>query len=209
MTLITHLKVSEVVTLGDARAAAGFGADFIAMPFIEEEGSITPSEALEIARWVEGPIFVPEFDNPSQEFFDRTVKALNARFAQINEMHHTLNLGAAKQRLIQNINLGGFRDPADVLIYIEESPKTIKYWELTLTSDEFEDFMAHAPHRTLIRTLCEQFPVFLNFPFTPQNIRPIVEKYRPLGINLYAPGEESTGEGDYDLLQAIVEQLEE
>ncbi len=208
MTLITHLKVSEVLTLGDARAAAGFGADFIAMPFVEDDPVMTPAEALEIAQWVEGPIFIPEFDSPSQEFFDRIVRSLNARFAQINEMHHVINLGAAKQRIIQNINLGGFRDPADVLIYIEESPKTIKYWELTLTSDEFDDFMAQGSHRTLIRTLCEQFPVFLNFPFTPENVRPFVEKYRPLGINLYAPGEEAAGEGDYDRLQAIVEQLE-
>ncbi len=208
MNLITTLKVSEVVTLGDARAAAGFGADFIAVPFLEDEETLTPDQAREIAAWVAGPIFVPEFDNPTAEFYNAVVKALEARFAQINEMHHALNLAAAKQRIIQNINLAAFRNPNDVLIYIEESPSTIKYWELTLTDDEFDGFVEVGAHRTLIREICRQYPVFLNFPFTPKNVRALVEKYQPMGINLYAPGEESAGEGDYDALQAIVEQLE-
>ena len=124
-------------------------------------------------------------------------------------MHHALTLSAVRQRVIQNIDLGQFRNPNDVLIYIEESPSTIKYWELTLTREEIDDFLAVGAHRTLIREICRQYPVFLNFPFEPSNVRQLVEKYQPMGINLYAPGEASAGEGDYDRLQAIVEQLEE
>lgn len=211
MALITNLKFGEVDNLSDARFAAGSEAAYIGFSFDpDHEFYIEPDKAEEIINWLKGPAIVGEFGAQELHDINKIVKRFNLKYVQLNETTNFFSLKELKVKIIQNIDLAEFRSPEEVEFFVEESYKNVTYYMLSIyDEDEYEEYMSDWENEKLVKKLCQDLNVILNFPFDADNIRPLVQKFKPYAVNLYPGGEDSPGMKDFDGLIEVVESLQE
>lgn len=212
MNLITNLKLSEVDNLSDARFAAGMGARFIGFPFDEEnENYLEIDKAKEIAGWLSGPDIVAEFGAQDLDQMLNIIKTLKIKYVQLNEMNHFFDVKKLSDRakIIQNVDLAAFRGAEEISFFIEDCYQSVHYFLFSLyDEEEMEAFLGLADNRKLLKQMCIDFNVILNFPFDAENLLPTIEKYKPYGVNFYTEGEERPGYKDFNTLIDLTELLE-
>jgi len=210
MGLTTKLKFGEVDNLSDARFAAGSEANFIGFSCDPmNDFYVEPENLKEITSWIDGVGIVGEFGDQDLDEIKQAIKDFNLDYVQLNETNHYFPLEKLKGQIIQNIDLIDYRGAEDVRFFIEDSYTNITYYMLSLyDEEEMEEFLGNADNKKFVKDICQDLNVFLNFPFTPDNIEEIVETYKPYGINIYTGGEEKTGYKDFDSLIEMVEQLQ-
>ncbi len=211
MTLITNLKFGEVTNLSDARFAAGSQAKFVGFSLDPENENYIESEDLkEITGWIEGIGLVGEFGKQDFEEISQAIQDFNLDYVQLNEATNFFSYSKLKAQIIQNLDLGAFRDREELEYYIEDSYRNITYYMFSIYDEQsLEDFLNNPNFTKKVKDFTEDLNVILNFPFNAENIVDMVNDFRPYGINIYAGGEERPGYKDFDELIQMVESLDE
>lgn len=211
MTLMTNLKFGEVTNLSDARFAAGSQAKFIGFSLDpESENAIEAEDLKEITGWLEGVGLVGEFGSQELEEISEAIKEFGLDYVQLNETTNFFSPAKLKAQVIQNIDLDAFRSTEEVEYFIEDTHQNVTYYMFSLyDEEELADFMEDPDFRKMVKNLCQDLNVILNFPFNADNIVELVEEFKPYGINIYAGGEERPGYKDFDELIEMVESLDE
>ncbi len=211
MTLITNLKFGEVTNLSDARFAAGSQAKFLGFSLDpENENYIEPQDLQEITSWIEGVGLVGEFGKQDFEEISQAIQDFNLDYVQLNESTNFFSLSKLKAQIIQNLDLGAFRDREELEYYIEDSYRNITYYMFSIyDEEEFEQFLNNPNFTKKVKDFTFDLNVILNFPFNAENIVDLTNQFKPFAINIYAGGEERPGYKDFDELIEMVESLDE
>ena len=210
MSLRTNVKFGEVNNLSDARYAAGTGASFVGFNFNPENPQYIDTEKFkEIAGWLDGPALVAQWDDQPIDYILEETTDLGIEIIQFNKIDANASKEAESFFIIQNISLDGCNSITDIIASVDSVQKYTRYFELSFGQQNLQDlFLSNKHNEILLTEFCRDYPVFLNFKFTPENILPILEKYNPFGINLSGGSEIKTGIKDFDSLNDIVDLLE-
>lgn len=192
--LKTKVKVGQVTNLSDARYCAGMGVDLLGFPVAAHHG-IDPKKYQEITNWVNGPLFVVEWEGEITKDFEAIILPYNADFVEI-DAHQLKNIPDSIEHLIVNLELSDWPSVHKVLSSFRHR---IDY--LILTS---EGVNLDTP---LIAEIALEFEVLIGFGINEETL----DKLTALpvaGISLKGSIETNPGLKDYAHLSTILERLE-
>ena len=209
MFLKTNIKLGEITNLSDARFAAGRGAQFVGFNFTPDHDKyIAPEQAQEIIGWLDGPKLVGEWNSGLKETIWDTAERLKLDYIQLNWHDANLSKELSDWNIIQNINLDGH--VADVIKQIEDVQAITQLFLLSFNDADSQKYhLAQAGTKQMLTSLCRDYPVLFNFHFTTENLLPLLDEYKPFGINLLGSHEIKPGYKDFDELNDLIDLLEE
>jgi phosphoribosylanthranilate isomerase len=206
-----NIKFGEVNNLSDARYAAALGATFLGFNLSPAHAQyISPDLVKEISGWAAGPALVTEWENEPAEVIIDTCRRLDVEYIQLNRFHPEIT-GVLKPdfSVIQNIEIPGSDTMADIISKINQVNGMAMYYMLSFPSIlDQSAFLAKPSHKLLLTDCCRDYPVLLNFHFTPENLIPLIDEFSPFGINLKGSSELKPGYKDFDELNDLVALLE-
>lgn len=204
----TLLKAASISNLTDGRYFAAANAEwmgFVLDPSRAEALSI--QLAMEFMGWLSGPRYVGEFGASS--------------VVQINEAVDTLGLDSIE--ITEAIDLEGLSDKIESVLFrlvpqkpfqitqvqaqIEVVKKYTAQFILDFSKAEIDWADLGDQEKSDLRKFCQEHPVILNFPFSPENANEIVDAINPLGIEFRGSEEISTGMQLYTALDPVLESL--
>ncbi|MGZ5304876.1 MAG: phosphoribosylanthranilate isomerase [Bacteroidia bacterium] len=202
------MKLGEITNLSDARFAAGRGADFVGFNFTPNHPRyIAPEQAQEIIGWLDGPKLVGEWNEGIKDIICDTAERLKLDYIQLNWVDAALSFKLQEWNIIQNIDISQHID--EIIKQIDATQGFTNIFMLTLPQDaDLEKFMADKTHLQMLESVCRDYSVMLNFPFTPGNLLKILDALKPFGINLNGDNEIKPGLKDFDLLNELIDLIE-
>jgi len=211
MNMMEHkinAKFGEINNLGDARYAAGMGAAFMGFNLSPSNPKhVDPDKMKEISGWAPGPKLVTEWENEPADLIADTCKKLDIDYVQLNNFNPAVTEALKKGFcVIQNINIDPDELPGRMIQQVNEVNGLAMYYMLSFKSlAGQEKFLSKPGNELLITDFCRDQPVLLNFHFTPSNIAPLIEKFKPFGINLKGPSEIKPGLQDYSDINELLD----
>jgi len=204
-----NIKIGNITSLADARYAAGIGAGFAGFCMDKNKpGHLDSAKVKEIAGWLEGPSLVGEWGESEPDEMAEAMQAAGLNYIQLNTCNPYYISALQRSSIIQNIYIDEYATTGEIIGIIDKLQHGVNHFMLS-----FRDYAkqgaylnSHA-HKLLLTEFCRDYPVWLNFDFTVENILPLIEEYKPFGINLNGSTEERTGEKDFDYLNSLVDLL--
>lgn len=208
MFLRTNLKLGEITNLSDARFAAGRGADFVGFNFTPNHAAyLAPEQAQEIIGWLDGPKLVGEWNEGIADIISDTAERLELDYIQLNFVDPSLGNQLQDWNIIQQLDLT--RHIGEIIKQIEDTQAFTGIYLLSLPHDaDLDKYLEESAHMQMLQSVCKDYPVMLNFPFTPDNLITVLDALNPFGINLNGGKEIKPGYKDFDLLNELVDLIE-
>ena len=205
-----NIKFGEINTLSDARYAAGLGAAFMGFNLSPAHPKNCSEQRLkEISGWAPGPAIVTEWENEPANLIADTCNRLNIEYIQLNGFNPVVTAALKPEFcVIQNINLHGDSHIGEMVQKLSDVNGLAMYYLLTFKDIvEQEKFLSKPGNDLFVMDLCRDQPVFLNFRFNTSNIKMLVEKFNPFGINISGNGEVKPGIQDFSGLNDLFDQI--
>ncbi len=203
-----NIKFGEINTLSEARYAAGVGAAFMGFNLSPENSkNCTEQNLKEISGWAPGPAIVTEWENESADVIADTCNRLNIEYIQLNAFNPDVT-SALKPGfcVIQNISLQADSHIGELIKKVNDVNGLAMYYLLSFNDlNEQEKFLSKSGNDLFVTDLCRDQPVFLNFRFNASNIKLLVEKFNPFGINISGKGEIKPGIQDFSELNDLLD----
>lgn len=200
--MMASLKLSPITNLADARFAAAAGFQYMGFCFDPNSPDfLLPIKAREILEWTSGSHAVGEFgDQDLQEIIDLS-DLLNLDVVLLNNRILPDELPQIGKPIIKAIDLntmGAVELANELCAYAPYADA----FQLNGTGniDARADELIEA---------CLQYKIIWNLPYTPENVKQILEKFKPYALNILAGTEEKTGMKEYDALNDLLEILEQ
>lgn len=206
--LKTKLKLGSISNLGDARFAAGVGADWVGFCFeLNNPQYINPETASAIMGWLEGPQLVGEFDIQDAEEVNQLAETMKLDAVQISEPRDRAFLSRLQQPVFLRVDLAKYGTPEEVFSLLKANADVVDYYLLYLEVTEQAVYLKQ--HGEQLAQWAQQYPLLLDFDFTGDNILNIIREVKPAGVNLKGGEEEKPGFRDFDELIEMVEIISE
>ncbi len=211
MELITKIKASGINNLSDARYFSTF-AEWIGFNFTPDSPNyVALDKAKELIGWLSGPRIVAEFEQQDEAFINQVCEILQIDSIQTDLDLNFTALSPIVSTVIKRITISEYIDDNRLESILIADSGSIAYFVLDFTQSKltWQDLQNHPyfpPNR--LQEWCENFPVILQLPFTPENVLEVVEQVKPLALNLAGGTEDKVGLRAFDDLDPIVEQLE-
>ncbi len=206
MALITKVKVSNIDNLTEARYFAGAQVDWLEFCLDDEsDRCVTPMTVHDIAQWITGPALVGEMGNYTTSKMHEVAEALELDFLKIPLTSLKGDMAAVQYPLIGNLPVNKKTDVAGIQKILNNWKATVRYFEITLPSVDSTDNLPFSI--SSLKSLTNEYPIILNMSWTKARIRPIIEEWKPAGINIEAAGEEETGLKSFDEVADLLDQL--
>ncbi len=210
MFLKTNLKLGEITNLSDARFAAGRGAAFAGYNFTPGHPNyLEPEKAQEIIGWLDGPKMVGEWNNGIAEVIWDTAERLQLDYIQLNWIDTEVGDKLQEWNIIQNIDLDIDKHTDVIIGQIDATQAFTQIYMFTLAAEaDLDLYLKSKVHVQMLQSVCRDYPVIVNFPFSTKNLLPVLDELKPFGINLNGGKEIKPGYKDFDLLNDLVDLIE-
>lgn len=192
-----RIKVSKVDNLTNARYFAAMGVDYLG--FCCNTGTeyyCTPARIQEIASWVEGPQIVPEFEGFQEESEVRAI--LNSGIG------HAVHFGVLAD-YSEGFNVPVFRD----FIFENTSAEDMAGTDFPVLRTDLPLSQFSGADWQKLDHLIKREQVYLDIPFTPEDLPGLLEKLPVYGIILRGGKEEKKGFKSFGEMDRIFELLED
>lgn len=195
MALKTHVFISSVNNLSDARYCAGMHVDFIGFSFEPtSQNYISREKFKELTEWLSGVNFVGEFESHNVQDIRMSLHEYGTDFVQVRDKDivSQLQYDGFKVFLLMDINdwvnLGDVRPN---YLVVEGIHKELLKEEINIISKLSQD------HKT-----------FIGYGIDESNVDQVLADTQAHGIALQGGDEIKPGYKDYDELADILEKLE-
>ncbi|MEZ4885430.1 MAG: hypothetical protein R3E32_11930 [Chitinophagales bacterium] len=212
MELITKIKASGINNLSDARYFSTF-AEWIGFNFSPESPNyVTLEREQEIVGWLAGPRIVGEFEKQDIEYINAVCNALKIDTIQTDLDLNFGQLTSMVSTVMKRIVVDNYLDDSRLESILMADSGKIAYFVLDFTQEPltWQKLQYHAyfsPDK--LKDWCENYPIILHLPFTPDNVLEIVEQIRPFALNMAGGTEDKVGLRAFDDIDPIIERLEE
>ncbi|MEP2771953.1 MAG: phosphoribosylanthranilate isomerase [Fulvivirga sp.] len=195
MALKTHVLISSVNNLSDARYCAGMHVNYIGFGFEKTDNNYIPRETFkELTEWLSGVDFVGEFSHYETQDVRMTLQDYGTKYVQIKD-----------KTQVEQLQLDGFT----VFLTID-----INDW-VSLEGIRPNYLVVESSHEKLtkeelniIKNLSATRKVFIGAGITKENVESILSETNAHGVALQGGDEIRPGYKDYDELADILETLE-
>jgi phosphoribosylanthranilate isomerase len=201
-------KFGDVTNLGDARFAAGVGAQFIGFAFASDHPFfINPLKAHEIIQWLSGPCYIAEYRELDMEQLTTVKELIAIDYVLFPFRARPDELYPLPVEYIVELQPG--EEPL-VFDWLEEAHPQPVYLQYSDRSEgAVENLLADSVRVERLHQLNERVPLILNLPFVKADVREAVERLTPYAIALQSSQEEKVGYNDFSQLIELVEQFQE
>ncbi len=202
----THIKLSGLTRLEDARYASAVGADFLA--FDQDPASpryVEPRTAKEIIEWVVGP-------EPVGVFVDEPAEAVNARcaeagfrLAQLDGHEPPEVCAAVAVPVIKTLRVRHDASAEQLRALLAPYRDAVDFVRLDAHGTSLLGGTGESVNWRIVRELAAEFDLFLAGAITAENVAEAVEAMRPYAVDVGASVEEAPGVMDFDQLGAFID----
>lgn len=195
MALKTHVLISSVNNLSDARYCAGMHVDYIGFGFEKTDNNYIPRETFkELTEWLSGVEFVGEFSKYDTQDVRMALQDYGTKVVQIRNKDQVKQLQLDGFTVILTIDITDWLSIEN----IDPDYLVIESHHEALTEEEIH----------IITKLSTEHKVFIGSGITKENVDSILEETKAYGIALQGGNEIRPGYKDYDALADILEALE-
>jgi len=210
MDLLTNVKAGKVNNLSDARYFAPF-AEWIGFDFDTNSPHCLPiSSALAIKNWLAGPRFVAEFGvGATSTTINSICDPLMIDTVQLSSEVDVHTLLPIISSIIWRIEVPAIFDMA-MIEHAIKAHAYASYYLLDFTTTHTWESLKNNSEIPLSawQDLCKRYAIILQLPFTPQNVKEVVNAFPAFAINLLSGTEQKVGLRAFDDIDPIIEQLE-
>jgi len=192
MQLKTKVIVTGVTNLHDARYCAGMGVDFISFPIEENQAQyVTEADFKEIVGWLSGPKFLAEIsDGHGLAIEDYPLDGFITDNLDL--------IGETALAVILKIT-----DLADAQQMMERYHTLVEGFLIELNEVEIDATLLQN-----LQALAQNYPVYLGFGVTKDNVNQLLDTIQLAGIGLKGSKEIKVGYNDFDGLADVLEEIE-
>ncbi len=185
------IKICGIRTLVAAIAAVEAGADFLGFNFVpNSKRKITLFGAKEIVKRVKGKVsFVGVFQNADSKEVNRIAEEVGLDFVQLHGQEDNLYIAKIKKPVIKSFTL-------------LDNPESIQATYLML--DRVVQGQGDMVNIEKAKAYAKIFPLFLAGGLTPENVKEIVKRVQPCGVDV-AGGIEVDGIQDLEKIRLFIE----
>ncbi len=190
------IKLSNITNLSDARFAAAAGIDYIGFCFDKTNSNyIQPFKAKEIIDWTSGIKVVGEFTNQNLEEINTICKLLQVDLLEIENDFTVDELAQFEIPIIKKINISSL-DEVAFINEIELYKNSVYAFQLysNQTSENISEIYFGLENKMIWGN-----------DVNANNIKNIVDEYRPYAINISSDVEEKIGLKNFDELNELLE----
>ncbi len=211
--LKTKVKASGINSLTDARYFAARGAHWLGFRLEPgADGALSPIVVNAIKEWVDGVVFVGEFEFSSPE--------------QILELQKMVALDVVQAGNFiapEGLKLPGSCEVIREIVVERETAETALLRRLESDAPHCQAFLLNFQKTGIswedlergtsfsiefLRSVCQPYPIILDIEFDPASLSKALETLPLYGISLNGGAEEKTGLKSFDLLDEIFDFLE-
>ncbi|PSJ76660.1 hypothetical protein C7N43_12475 [Sphingobacteriales bacterium UPWRP_1] len=211
MQLKVRVKVNSINNLSDARYFATF-AEWAGFNFNPADPNCLPlATARQLMGWLSGPRMVGEFDDAPVEMINQTAEALNLDTIQTDVDLPVELLAPQISAVIRRVNIMPATLPQQLTALLEKNAAHTAWFLLNFTAAGlgWNDLQQHSLFTpAYLKSLCADYNILLQLPFTPQNILQVLAAIQPAGIALNSGQEIKTGIRSFDDVADMIELLE-
>lgn len=207
MALKTLVAVTDINNLSDARYCAGMGVDILSFNLSGDhlEG-IKPEAVKEITGWLAGVQMAGAFSTgTSTSEINEAVQSCPLHFVQVGVPYLLDELKEIVVPIIFRIEITKDTIERELQELMELYSPQVQYF--LIDSNDFD--LVDETNWRFLKTLTSQFPVIIGFGITKENIQPVLDNLKPVGIALKGGHEIKPGLKNFDDLEEIFELLEE
>jgi phosphoribosylanthranilate isomerase len=192
-----NVKICGLTNLGDARAAAEGGADYLGFVFAPGPRRLDPSAAR--GFWGELPAGVPKVAVFRDQTFEEVELVISLLHPDYLQFHGRETPGFCRVFELPVIRALPARVPADLVMaaaFLEAAQLLLvdlPKGDAGALPDDVARMAVHLPK-----------PVFLAGGLTAANVRAVVETYRPYGVDVARGVESAPGAKDHALVREFV-----
>jgi len=201
MSLKIKVKAGNISHLTDARYFSAMMVDYLGFPVAE----MMPLEIKEIIPWVSGPEMVLEFeDNVTMDAIFTYQAETDVELIQIPYNH---NLAIPEE--IKRIYAYKVNEPSewkDIQSAISNS-KQAEYHLIEFSLSSFSDLSMKL--KTELKALQAEYPLMIDIALEESDVLDFNDLWPEAGLHLKGSKEDKVGQKAYDLMDAILEELEE
>lgn len=204
----TLLKAASISNLTDGRYFAAANAEW--MGFVldpSREDALSIQLAMEFMGWLSGPRYIGEFGISPVHAINEAVSILGLESIEITEPIDLELLDEKIDSLLYRLKISSEGDLKSAAQLMKEQGSYIAQFILDFNAGNYFWNSLSESERELLKQLCSNYSVLLNFSFDEKNAVEIVEKIKPMGIEFRGSEEISTGMQLYTALDPILEAL--
>jgi len=210
--LKTKIKAGAITNLTDARYFAAWDVEWLG--FCLDPGSaeyISPATVKAIKEWVEGPQVIGEFGLQTTDEILSAISLLDLQAIQLHPFSPVAEIKAAVdiplfQELVPEIP----QSLEELLIHCKNHSADIDYFVLNCSKNNVRwTEISESPYLNTLKQICEDYPVILDIPSTPDELNTILDSLRLWGLNIKGGEEEKVGFKSFDEVDDIFEALED
>ena len=197
MALKTHVVVSNVDNLHDARYCAGMGVDMIVFPIDPSiPNYVNPEKCKEIIDWLAGVTIVGE--SHSTDHLELNQYPINTIL--INDTQTIPDLKDVDTDIILRIDLDQ-HNSEQVETILNEYRFSVEFFILNSKQpiDKYKDQLVE---------WTQTFPVVIGFGIDAENVNEILDEISPKGIELKGGSEIEVGLNTFDGLMEVLEAID-
>jgi len=208
--LITKAKAKSVTSLTEGRYFSGMGIDYIGFSLQENaKNFINKTHAKEIMDWLSGPTFVAELVGASPEFIKEICNDLGIHTIQSNQNIDFTQLPPQIEEVIVNLSITNETTEKDLSNWMAAHNKQVSFFILDATQLGGWKKIQETGFDKIMKNLALDFPCFIKWDFNAVFIKQALEFINPLGVELYAGDELSTGMQSFEEVDKLMESLEQ
>jgi len=204
------LKICGITTLEDARYASGALADFIGFIFYEESPRyITPRDAAEIIRWIEGPGKIGVFVNHPAKRINQIVDQTGIDMVQLHGYESPHDAAKIEVPVVKVFRIRAQSDIPAIRKEMKNWNDIAAYYLFDTKMEQLHGGTGRPWDWNLINHLLPEKPFFLAGGIDADNVAEAVFTGPPYGVDLSSSIEAAPGVKDFDKMQLFFDRWNE
>jgi phosphoribosylanthranilate isomerase len=205
----TRVKICGITTLADARYCAGAGADYLG--FIQYPPSpryLSPAEAAEIIAWLYGISFVGVFVDATPAEIHAAAEKAGFTMIQLSGDETVEHCREIDLPVIKTLHVRPDTEVDDLRRQMEAFEPHVAALLLDTANAGLRGGTGQVFDWNLAAKLSDSFDLFVAGGLHAGNVREVIERVHPFGIDLSSGVEYAPGKKDIDKLADLFETLD-
>ena len=206
------VKASSIANLTDARYFAARGVEWLGFPLGEGGNGLDLATVKAMSEWVDGVVFVGEFNLSTAEEIRRVSGLLEMETVQVGMFTPAVDVRQLEElTVIKEVVVEASTSESELCDHLELYAPHVQFFLLNFskTGISWNDLKNGSPLSvSFLKNICEKYAVLLEVDCAASEVNEILETIQLVGLSFSGGEEEETGVKSFDELDALLDELE-
>ena len=205
------VKAGGIISLTDARYFSAWGVEWLGFPVGGSPEMISPAALTAITEWIEGPHITAEFGMETTSNILAVADQTAVEGIQVNQFFPISELSALSEYTIfQEYVVEPGQTMASIDVFLQDREEWVDFFILDFSKNNVSWPKIRSGlsfNEQSLRECCARMAIYLDIPFSGQELAPLLESLKPWGLNIKGGDEEKIGFKSFEDLDEIMEVL--